>query len=174
MKLTWNDVKPYFEEVQTLTSGRDLYWYQYVWQLLSENKLTHYYSLAEKLVVYGRIYAAVKIYKEFCKLAFDESLEFDLYLEGLTDDRDRQDIYDDLIKSDDAMYTVFEVLQANVGLDKTFCSLWTTWEHEELDTQDSYEDYTNALNHDLDNILNHDMSIGKQVSYEWLSSYMQG
>jgi hypothetical protein len=179
MKLSWNDVSPYFEEAMVLSDEQDMYWYQCVWQLLDESNMTSYYSLAEKQVLYSRIYATVKIYREFCNIAFGESPEFCLYFDGLTDDEEKQAVYNQLIEDDNAMQTIFDVLKTKMGINTTFCSLWITWRPQDLGLDDlqeieigSYEDYTNALSGDLSSILNFDLNADKLASFEWLSDYM--
>jgi len=145
MNLAWNDVKRYFEEEPTWSNEHDLYWYQYVWQLLDENNLTVCNSLVEKLSVYSRIYAMISIYKEFCSAAFEESPEFLSYLitddvskivEEEVDDEEEQDIYKDiynkLIEDSETMRTIFDILQAKLGITETYCSLWTTCDPVEL------------------------------------------
>ena len=179
MILSWNDVRPYFENAAVLSDGQDMYWYQCVWQILDESNLTSYYSLAEKQVVYSRIYATIKIFREFSNVAFGESPEFSLYFDELTEDEDKQAVYNQLIEDDNAMQTIFDVLKTKMGMGITFCSLWITWRPQDLMIDGFYEaeigtykDYMNALNGDLSNILNFDLSADKLASFEWLSDYM--
>jgi hypothetical protein len=180
MKLTWTDVEPYFEEEKVLVGGQDMYWYQYVWQLLAEHNLTTYYSLVEKLTVYSRIYSTLKIYREFCSSAFEESPDFCLYLDKITDDEETQDIYDALIRDSDSMQTIYDVLETNLGREKVFYSLWITRnpnifsdnEDSEENQIDSYERYIGILNDEsgMNEVANTDLSAGKLASYEWLSN----
>ena len=181
MKLAWNDVKPYFEEQTVWVNNQDIYWYQYVWQLLDENNLTVCNSLVEKLAVYSRVYATVKIYREFCSVAFGENPYFDLYLDKLTSDEEKQDIYDKLIEDSGTMQTIFDLLKEKLGREITYYSMWITCCSEDFEIEFStYENYSDALSeimnenysNALSGIMNENLSINKLASYEWLTKQM--
>ncbi|MCL2190308.1 MAG: hypothetical protein FWC16_14885 [Defluviitaleaceae bacterium] len=173
MKLMWQDVNKFFAEKKIWVSGLEMYWYQYTWYLLEEANLTIYNSLSEKLAVYNRMYAIVKIYADFCEAAFDEYSDVDVYFEELADDRDEQNIYNDLIQDDDSMRTIFDILKTKLGQEGVFYSLWITNCSDDLNNPiDTYKDYITALNiKDYDDVLNN-VSVDKLSSYEWLSDYM--
>jgi len=133
MKLTWSDVKPYFEEQTIWVDKNEMHWYQYIWNLLDEANLTICNSLTEKLAVYNKIYAVVKIYTDFCEVAFGETADFSLYLDELNDDEVKQAVYNELIEDSDSIKTVFEILGIKLGREKTFYSLWITTCSDDLE-----------------------------------------
>ena len=173
MKLKWNDVKPHFEGQKVWICGLEMYWYQYVWCLLEEANLTICNSLAERLAVYNRIYAIVKIYADFCDKAFDEYSDVDIHFDELTMDEENQIVYNDLIHDSDSIQTVFDILKTRLKHEGIFYSLWITNCPDDLNHPiDTYEAYVAILSDkDYADVLN-DVSVGKLPSYEWLSNYM--
>jgi hypothetical protein len=174
MKLKWNDVKPFFEDNKVWANGLEMYWYQLVWQLLDENNLTNFHSLVEKLAVYSRLNAIIRIYNEFYCAVSGESGDFCVYFDAMSADEEKQGIYEELIKDGDTMQTIFTVLKTTLGREKTYCALWVTCHDEDLEESqiDTYESYVNALNGDMNGILKVGLYVDKLASYEWLSNYM--
>jgi hypothetical protein len=173
MKLTWNDTEKYFTNHTVWVDETAIYWYQLMWQLLEENNYTIFNSRVEKLVVHSRIYALIKIYREFCYACYDENPEFDDDLESLVEDNEDGDyyveekrhIYRELIEDESAEKTIFQLLKENLGREKTFASLWVI--HDEECFFDSFGDYEEALS----DMLN-DVTPGKMKAYEWLAERM--
>jgi len=140
MKLEWNEARKHFEEHTIWLDKVEMFWFQHMWQLIDEQGLTIYNSLVEKFAVYSRLYATIKIYREFCEVACEESADFDFNLSRLSFDRiiDKDDdveeyVYKDLIEGlvcdNRTMNTIFEVIKSKFGLTTAFCSLWLTFDN---------------------------------------------
>jgi len=177
MKLTWDEVKEYFEENYIFADGGEQHWYRYMWEFLGDNRLTEYYSLAEKIAVFGRVYALIKIYREFCEQAIEENADFDFYPPNLVEEEsgEVQEFVGGLIKDGGAARSVFKIAKEKIGVDKFFASLWITldssgYEGESIENRD---DFNRVLTNYMNDTMNGGITSGKMAAYEWLVNNMQ-
>jgi len=177
MKLTWDCVKPHFEKDLVWVDAFEMHWYQYIWSILDEANLTICNSLAEKIAVYGRMFAIVRIYKEFCGYAFDEHSDFEIFFDEVAEDENSEEIRDkisELIEDFDFVYTIFEVLSERLGRNATYYSLWLTRPDVLGREIETYKEYVGALEDENYVDFMNGLSTPKLTSYEWISEYMRG
>ena len=176
MKLSWNDVSKYFAHQNVWTTENEQYWYRHIWELLGDNHLSEYHTTAEKVAVYARIYGIIKIHRDFCYHATGENPDFLFcpFPEELYEDENIVALADNdgsvryLIEEDEAVKSIFAVLSRTLGAERTFASMWVTFDS---DIEEDFDDYSAYIKY-LNSILNHDITTGKGAAYEYLCENM--
>ena len=173
MKLSWDEVKPYFEDNLVWTNGFALHWYRYVWEFVENSGLNTYYSRVEKLAVYSRIYAVILMYMEFCDAGFECGSEFELDIDLEVENDEDYTVYRNLVEDSSAIHSITDVISKHLNATEIFIGMWITCCQEEIETDNepmpTYEDYLALLqNGDFDNFVNCN-AIGKMNAFQWVS-----
>ena len=72
MKLSWEDVCDVFEESAIWENGHDMYWYRLMWALMEYKHMNEYSNEIEKMRIYSRVFAIIKIYTDFIEECFND------------------------------------------------------------------------------------------------------
>lgn len=176
MKLLWTNVKDVFQEYTVWAHKQEMVWFEQVWNILDQKRLTIWNSTAEKLAVYNRIYGIIWIFRNFCAAGFEEDPSFDFYavdlfqsaLHGAEEDCPEAEIvFERLICDQQVIYTVFDILKEHMGTAQLFASLWVACCPNEIENKED------LFTEDFSLIMNENLKPGKLAAYEWLSDYLE-
>ncbi len=121
MKLKWEDVYDIFEEASIWENEHDMYWYRLIWSLIEYKNMNEYEDEYDKMRIYSRAFAIIKIYTDFIDESFNDMDDIfissiDVYpyqmLEHLYDNADVREI--------------FSLLNNELGTKRTFYSMFIT------------------------------------------------
>ena len=140
MKLVWEDVYSIFDDASLWENGHDMYWYRLMWGLMEYKNMNVYSTEADKVKVVSRAFAIIKIYREFINRCFDDEDIAESF------DSASDDIMNCLYDDDD-IYDIFTALYEELGILRTFYSLFITC-IEFRDGQISYADEENYDDYD--------------------------
>ena len=137
MKLKWEDVYDIFEEASIWENEHDMYWYRLIWSLIEYKNMNEYEDEYDKMRIYSRAFAVIKIYTDFIDQSFNDIDDIfissiDVYpyemLEYLYDNADVREI--------------FSVLNNELGTKRTFYSMFITCiEFQKDDDTDEDDEY---------------------------------
>jgi hypothetical protein len=164
MKWNWKDIRDYFKDQAIWETENDMYWYHLVWDILFGKGLTVFHDNVEKLTIYAKIISLVRIYHDFCHVAYDESPEFEIDL-GLPEEVNAY------IMANSSDQSVFDILKEEFGREITFYSLIITVNSGEEKPYNNYDEYKNLIVASKLSELN-DTSVSNLEGYQWLSNYM--
>ncbi|MDO5559761.1 MAG: hypothetical protein Q4F95_09200 [Oscillospiraceae bacterium] len=151
MKLSWNDVYDVFDCASIWSNGHDMYWYRLIWSLLEYKNLNEYKDEYDKIRVYSRAFAIIRIYTEFIDECFNETYdEFFASLEVYP-----YEMCEYLYNTAD-VHEIFTLLHKEIGTTRTFYSMYLTCidfgedDDEDDDIQSSDEWYSEMNYPDMD------------------------
>ena len=176
MKLKWEDVYDIFEEASIWENEHDMYWYRLIWSLIEYKNMNEYEDEYDKMRIYSRAFAIIKIYTDFIDESFNEIDDIfissiDVYpyemLEYLYDNADVREI--------------FSVLNNELGTKRTFYSMFITCiefqKDDDTDEDDEYpgEYYFNSEEYedceDDDEYENYEYTCDEDENYEYSDEY---
>lgn len=225
MVLTFKDLEKIVDDDYNRFEGEGLMWFQLVWTFAEKNGFNSFSTCADKLRAYSFIYGMCLIYQEFTAKLLDyeecsipelcidykvltDSSYYDEELFAEVQDESGDWGYDlirsyakGIITAEENMLTAFDVLQKELGISKTFASLyyclnysqfsleeWETDEfyygdiddkeelEEEIENNQDYEQRKIYASYEgvdeiYDEILNN-IDTSKIEAFGWLSNYL--
>ncbi len=129
MKLSWEDVCDVFEESAIWENGHDMYWYRLMWALMEYKHMNEYSNEIEKMRIYSRVFAIIKIYTDFIEECFNDDDDELLYVMETYS----SDIFEYLYNDSD-VHEIFTILNKELGTKRTFYSMFITCIEFENDT----------------------------------------
>lgn len=147
MKLSWNDVYDVFDCASIWSNGHDMYWYRLIWSLLEYKNLNEYEDEFDKIRIYSRAFAIIKIYTEFIDECFDET--YDEFFNAL-------EIYpyemSEYIYNCADVHEIFTLLHKEIGTTRTFYSMYLTClefgdEDDDEDSSENSDDWFSEMNY---------------------------
>lgn len=121
MKLSWEDVYDIFDEATIWENGHDLYWYRLMWSLMEYKHMNEYENDEERLKIFSRVFAIIRIYTDFIEECFDDSDEELVSAMGIYS----SDLFR-LLYSEDDVREIFTILNNELGTRRTFYSMFIT------------------------------------------------
>ncbi len=121
MKLSWEDVCDVFEESAIWENGHDMYWYRLMWSLIEYKHMNEYSNEIEKMRIYSRVFAIIKIYTDFIEECFNDDDEELLYVMETYSSEIFEYLYNDA-----DVHEIFAILNKELGTKRTFYSMFIT------------------------------------------------
>lgn len=141
MKLGWEDVCDVFEESSIWENGHDMYWYRLMWALMEYKHMNEYSNEIEKMRIFSRVFAIIKIYTDFIEECFNDDDDELLYVIGNYSSEIFEYLYNDA-----DVHEIFTILNNELGTKRTFYSMFITCIEFENDSDtDDMENEWNEL-----------------------------